>query len=181
MINTSSRILGFLENHGASTVNQISQALDLTKADIRHHIKILLHENIIERSSKPYQNGPGRPAAMFGLRVNPSPALLQNLLSSLSEWMSQTHIVDQEKKMLAKYIAVKLVPQFDVAGPPSIRISTLIQQLRPLGFNIHWEASPKGPYIKIKQEPISSVLPDAELSSLILSSLVELINKKSPG
>lgn len=180
-MNTISRILEYLESRSPSTVDQISRDLGLTKADIRHHLNALIREKKVEPAAGSYQNGPGRPAAMFSIKIGPNVALMQSILTSFTAGLAQMHLSAREKKRLAAQIAANLIAQVDTAGPPSVRISAMIQYLQPLGFVIHWEATSKGPLIVIKKEPVSAILPDGELAHLVLASLLDLINKKSPG
>jgi len=180
-MNTLSKILEYLDTHGPSTVDQISCDLGLTKADIRHHLHALIRDEKIERSAGRFQNGPGRPAAMFRLKVGTNVPLMRNMLTSLAAGLTQMRLTSREKNLLARKIAASLVAQVEVAGPPSVRISAMIQHLEQLGFDIHWEASSTGPLIVIKKEPISELLSDAALKDLVLECLVDLINPKSPG
>ena len=65
MQNTRQRILQYLEKNSQATAPELSQVLDLTQANIRHHLGVLENDGKIEVIGETPASGRGRPTLVF--------------------------------------------------------------------------------------------------------------------
>ena len=62
---TTSLITNYLQDNPPTTVRELSEKLNLTKADIRYHIKELIKSNTVKSIISESTSYRGRPAARF--------------------------------------------------------------------------------------------------------------------
>jgi predicted ArsR family transcriptional regulator len=180
-MNTTDRIKKFLDSNQAATVEQISQALGLTKADIHYHIRQLLIRDEISVSRELYQSGPGRPARQYQL-VKSIPSSLTRIIIPLlvvdilgtKPGKSQINTISEK---LAKGILEKCPSTFNEALSPTIKLNRIISELASHGFILRWQAAKTGPVILIDEEPLSFLFENPVLVKKTLESLVRQIKK----
>ncbi len=180
-MNTPAKILEYLENHSPATISQISRALDLTRADIRHHMKSLIQNQMVEILPEIYRSGPGRPSALFQPTQHHNAALMENLITSLIGGIAKYQLSPEDRLHLSERVAAGLLSGLEVSGSPAIRLTQITNHLQSLGFSIRWEAHAEGPALLIQQEPLSSLIHDPEFTSLVIACLLRLIHKMVSG
>ena len=179
-MNTSAQIKQFLQQHQPTGVDQISRALDLTKADIHYHIRQLLDRGEIAiETQKRRSNSPGRPARLYHL-VESVPITTTRLILSvlLLETMGNPPAVDRTQAVangIASAILSSCQSYSDVIISPSIRLNRIINELTPFGLHLSWEAGKRGPDIRINKEPFSALFNDSVFVYSILESLIFLL------
>lgn len=156
MKSTRHRILEILKNRPEITAAELGRALQLTPADIRHHISNMVKEGLVI-SSGPQQSGHrGRPAKRFSLSSDVykdnfdllSSALLNTSLNSLS--------LDQQT-MYLEQVANHLVSGEALKGPLSHRLVQVINHLNELGYQSRWEAHAEAPRIIFERCPFAKL------------------------
>ena len=180
-MNTTDRIKKFLGANQVATVEQISQALGLTKADIQYQIRQLLMRDEIHISPGLYQSGPGRPARQYQL-VKPVPSSLIRIIMSLligntlqpKPGKSQINLISEK---LAKGILEKCASTSCETLSPTIKLNRIISELASYGFILRWQAAKTGPVILIDEEPLSSLFENPVFVKKALESLVRQIKK----
>lgn len=176
-MNTQEQVIQYLESHNAATVNQLSEALGLTKADIRYHVNKLVKRCQVEMLPDFFQGGAGRPAVNFRLTTTTNSRLLLMIIQSLMNGLDLIHLTSNDKDILADCIARSFLTNLKLNRPPAVRLSLVLSELEPYGFILRWEARSEGPLIKIQKELISSIVQDNDFSSRILNSLVSQIQE----
>lgn len=181
-MNTSERIKHYLKQHQPTGVDQISRALDLTKADIHYHIRQLIDRGeIVVNHQKMHSPAPGRPARQYRL-VESVPIATTRLILSvfLVELLGNT-LSSERTLTISKQIAevtLSRCPSYrNVILSPSVRLNRIINELIPLGLNLSWEAGKNGPVIRIQKEPFSTIFQDRIMIESILQSLILLMKK----
>lgn len=179
---TSSRIKQFLDTNETATVEQLSQALDLTKADIHYHIRLLLKQGEVGILEQPFQSGAGRPARQFML-IKPAPESLSSvIISTLVQ--DFPCLVDNKRyriepaHLLAMGILERSCGNLDPRLSPTIRLITIIKELSFYGIHLRWRAGSTGPVIKVEQEYLSTLIKDKGLVHETLETLISEIIKK---
>jgi predicted ArsR family transcriptional regulator len=150
------RILEILENRPGITAGELSRALQLTQADIRHHLSNMVKEGLVISSGEQKTGRRGRPARRFSLSASfhednfdlLSSALLKTSLHSLSP--------DQQAKFL-KQVASHLVSDKLPEGALSQRLMQVINHLNELGYQAHWEAHAEAPRIIFERCPFAAL------------------------
>ncbi len=182
-MNTSSLIKQYLQKNQLASVDQISRELDLTKADIHYHIRLLLDRGeIVAHPMELRSAAPGRPARQYQLVESVPIATTRSIFSVLlGELLGSAPSPDQTNKIatrIAQMILSCCPSSRDVIFSPSIRLNRILSELVPLGIDLRWEAGKKGPQFRINQEPFSILFHDKALVKGILDSLIFLIKKE---
>lgn len=181
-MNTSIRIQQYLEMNSNATVEQLSHALDLTKADIHYHIRLMLKKGIIGLLPEPYQKGAGRPARQFFL-VKPAPESLSRVIIALMTKFITENVKEQPRaKELGYYLACGILDYCCGSSTPllspTIRLTRIIRELSGYGIYLRWLARKDGPSIYVEQEYLSTLFNDPTLVRLIIESLLSEIQKR---
>jgi len=180
-MNTSARIRQYLEINGPTTGFQLCRAMDLTKADIYYHIRLLLKQGIIDVAPEPYQFGAGRPARQFIL-VKPAPESLSRLMIALLQtYHGDISNVTSNENALAEYLSTEILKNCshigEVPRSPALRLIRIIWELSTYGIHLRWLARKDGPFIYLEQEYLSTLIKDSELVELIIEGLLTKIKK----
>ena len=158
---TKERVIQYLDRVRLASVSEMSRALNVTRADIRHHLKALIAAGIIswlpadKRSSVP---GRGRPSRRYYLVMHSRQDNLANLtLASLQTLLDGIPKADH-LEILTK-LAAMLSPQQGLAGfTTTQRLNGLIKWLNDNHYQSHWEARAEGPCVIFKNCPYITIL-----------------------
>ncbi|MEN6529892.1 MAG: winged helix-turn-helix transcriptional regulator [Anaerolineaceae bacterium] len=182
MKTTTEKILNYLENHESATVEQISHALFLSKADIHYHMQQLRKTEQVQVCLSTYQNGAGRPARRYSLVRPISPQTAQLIIALLHEQLSN---LDQRKQIsnefpqrLANVLLQQCPAWKEECLSPAIRLNRLTQELSRFGFTMIWHASRTGPRISFVKEPLTQLLPGENLVQKTLQSMIMRIEER---
>lgn len=148
---TSEKILHYLSIHPLATAHTLSLELNLTHADIRYHLNILLKKGWVEVNSTENSGRRGKPSRVYGLTGAtpnlPQISLLENLLKQLSPSSDTIYL----KRFVKEYF------QRSSEDPSSSSFSLIllhgIEKLKSLGYDSSWEARPNAPIILIRHCP----------------------------
>lgn len=179
---TSQKILLYLEIHGPSTVAEMAESLDRTKAAIRDLTNQLCAQNLIKKMPPSLKIKPGRPAAKF-CRVEhvPNP-LAKGLVAGLMQCVQKSRECGDLKTSMQSKIVEQLLADFHPNGSSSAtRMNQAIHFLENIGVHAKWHASKSGPKIVVLHEGFSTLLDHAELSGRITREIIQKIKEKAVG
>jgi predicted ArsR family transcriptional regulator len=171
---TRQRILEILDNRPGITAAELSRALQLTQADIRHHLSNMVAEGLVTSSGQQKTGRRGRPARRFSLSASVhkdnfdllSSALLNTALHSLSPNQQSTYL---------EQVASRLVPSEKTKGPLSQRLVKVINHLNDLGYQSRWEAHSDAPRIIFERCPFAKLrIKHPELCRLDAKQIAQL-------
>lgn len=155
---TRERILAYLaENHVAS-VQVLSRAWGLTRADIRYHFNALVEEGLVELIPRdPATPVPrGRPPQLYRLpAVKTShnlPALCGALLNALQL------VPESSRDEVATQIGRELAQGFIPPAGSTQRLNQAVTFLSQHGYRARWEAGLHGPRILLRNCPYAAIL-----------------------
>jgi predicted ArsR family transcriptional regulator len=172
---TRKQIIGYLKTHHSASIPELSQVLNLTVGNIRHHIETLASENVVEALGSLPNTGRGRPTRLYGLTKGTLDQNLEPLSSSLLQLLiketPKTNIQQRVSQVAQTMIG-------DLEPPPNIvqRLNQVIQWLNEHHYQARWEASPGGPRVILghcpyaaiqKSNPEMCLIDNAILSQLI--------------
>ncbi|MCX8023988.1 MAG: ArsR family transcriptional regulator [Thermanaerothrix sp.] len=147
MEDTRSTILSFVAQHPLCTAREISHALNLTTADVRYHLNILVKEDKIQRIATPNKTSRrGRPATYYRLKILPSHHTLLWLCELLIKALSEIPTDSFENPLtsrLSPYFSALIPP----ATNPALRLNQTVDFLKSIGYDAHWEAHYSGPVL----------------------------------
>ena len=61
------KILEYLKRHGQATIDELAEHLDMAPVSVRHHLDLLIGDNLVEASRVRRKRGAGRPKRLYAL------------------------------------------------------------------------------------------------------------------
>jgi predicted ArsR family transcriptional regulator len=152
MKSTRVRILEIMETRQRVGSNELARLTHVTPANIRHHLRQLTEEGLIQKTGDKIISGRGRPAPLYTL-VHPSSnigALAKNLLEMI-----------KEKPAELIRLAESFAPE-EPEGQRHItqRLFNAMGRLEKLNYLPRWEALPEGPEVILGHCPFSEIVAD---------------------
>ncbi len=152
---TRQQIIDYLQNNRLATSIELGRALQVTSANIRHHLKLLDAAGLVEIVGQQPGRGRGRPMKIYSLTENALHHNLKALSSALLEaLLENTPNPDEKLDATAGYI----LGDFQSAKNIHLRLNQAIEQLNKLQYQASWEASPSGPRIILRNCPYAMIL-----------------------
>ncbi len=161
MVTTRSKILAFLEKRGQASAVELSHALNLTPANIRHHLRVLQNEGVIVPIPTERTSARGRPACLYALSDQQKAHNFDRLCAAFLQQLRTIKSAD-EKKALLRSIAQQLLA--DRFSPQKIsltqRLIFTIRLLNEMSYKASWEAHREAPTIKFSHCPYATLVED---------------------
>ncbi|HIE57058.1 MAG TPA: ArsR family transcriptional regulator [Anaerolineales bacterium] len=177
---TRQQILDYLQTNRAATSIEISRALQVTAANIRHHLKILRETDMVEVIGVQPGRGRGRPMKVYSLTEN----AIQHSLEKLSSALLDVLFADSLKTdTILQQVAAALAGDYTHPATAHARLKQAVERLNDLRYHAAWEASPDGPRVILRNCPYTPILQahlelcalDAALLSILLDAPVQQI------
>lgn len=166
MKSTRQRILDYIENRRVATTADLSRALHVTKANVRHHVANLLEQRLIEISGERAQAGRGRPSRLLSLADRTLGDNLDRLSSALLRELFEGQ-PEAKQQALLRRLAEALTgtnedstEQSKSANQPNLarRLVAAIQQLNRLNYQARWEAHSESPKVIFEHCPYAKII-----------------------
>jgi len=148
LITSRQRVLNYLKNQRSASAAQIGRGLNMSAANVRHHLSIMLRDGRIALINQKRRDGRGRPVKLYGL----SDAILGELLNGLSP---------VKRDGMLNEIAKTLAVQFEANNlniPMTKRLAIIVDKLNELHYQARWEAGPQGPRILFAHCPYAAII-----------------------
>lgn len=151
MQSTRQRILEILKERNQATVEQLSQALELTPVTIRHHLEVLRGEGLVDAPQVLRRPGPGRPQYAYGLTEAAAdyfPKNYHGLIDLMLEEIEE-RVAPAELEQIMNGVAHRLAaqaPPLQGESPHEI-LNAVVSFLNDKGYVAHWEETPEGNYL----------------------------------
>lgn len=173
------RILAYFESHPAASPADVARALQVTPANVRHHLGILLADGRIQPLGlRPQPGKAGRPQQLFGLsetRLGENFSALADI--ALREWLAA--LPAEARAQAVGLLAGQILPAAENmrAWPVTRRLAFLCEKLSALGYQARWEARPAGPRVVLAHCPYAAILgrhPElCRMDALILENILD--------
>jgi predicted ArsR family transcriptional regulator len=156
---TRKQIIEYLEINHAATVSELSQRLNLTVTNIRHHVKELEHRELIQEIGQFPGGGRGRPTKVYGLTA----VSMKNNLPHLTNALLQVFLDDEailsgeSTKDRCRLVAENLVGNLEQESNSIYRLNQGVSWLNQQNYQARWEASAYGPKVILAQCPYREV------------------------
>ena len=179
------QLFDFIKNHNIVVTSEISRALNMTEANVRHHLTILQNQGLVEVVGSRRPQGKGRPAKLFRISRQSMGHNLDKLAGALLNELNQSSETNTED--LLHNVAYRLVDKHIYRGAGKRLTSTsgkhyverlhyTIEYLNKLNYRARWEAHSESPRIILGYCPYADILPEhPELCSLDGYFLEELL------
>jgi predicted ArsR family transcriptional regulator len=174
---TRQRLLDILKNRPNTTAAELSRALQLTQADVRHHLSNMVEEGLVVATG--YQRGGrrGRPARKYSIAAT---ALKDNfdLLSSALLAVSLQHLSPPDRIAFLRRVAAHLAGEISPGGPLAQRLVGTVVKLNELGYQARWEAHVDAPRLILEHCPFATLLPQHPELCQLDACLLEILLKE---
>ncbi len=172
---TRQQITDYLQANRIATSIELSHALQVTSANIRHHLKLLEAAGVVEVVGKQPGRGRGRPMKIYSLTENALHHNLKGLSSALLKTLLRnTTNPAGELAETAEYI----LGEFQVAPNIHSRLNQAVEQLNNLQYQASWEASPSGPRVILRNCPYAVIIAEhPELCRMDAALLTRLLDQ----
>jgi predicted ArsR family transcriptional regulator len=151
MTTARQKILAYFNKTRLASAWEISRALKMSAATVRHHIRVLAADGRLERTSVRRGEGKGRPEQVYSL---PRAALGDNLAA-----LSDVLLIEAGSGIRPESLAKHLAGESDLASLPLARRLTLtVEKLNQMNYHARWEAGSEGPRIIFSHCPYAAII-----------------------
>jgi predicted ArsR family transcriptional regulator len=152
---TRKLILAYLEENRIGTSFDLSRALMVTPANIRHHLKLLKEARLVDVVGVETKSSRGRPKKLYCLT---NTALKQNLSGLASALLQTVKLCGSDAGYSLSVVVDNLIGDFQVDENDLNKLNRAVEKLNSLKYNGAWEASPYGPRIILRNCPYAKIL-----------------------
>jgi predicted ArsR family transcriptional regulator len=172
MVTARHKVLAYLHKTRTASARQISRALRMPAANIRHHLRVLVSDGRLEVSGGGTGEKRGRPEKVYSLPR----AVLGDNLSALSEAL----LAESGSKVRMDVLAKHLVGESDLANQPAgKRLNLVIEKLNQMNYHARWEAGSSGPRIILSHCPYASIIARHPELCVMDAALLEKLTEQS--
>jgi predicted ArsR family transcriptional regulator len=157
---TRLRILDYLRKQQTASVYELSSALAMTGANVRHHLAVLESNELIEVISQ-RREGRGRPVNVYSL----SRRVLGDGLDALAGAMFASLLRETPEaareaglRSIALHLGGNDLP--NPITPPPRRLTQAVDRLNELHYQARWEAGIDGARIILGHCPFAAIIAD---------------------
>ena len=158
-ITSRQKIFKIIRKHQVITVSELNHFLDMTPANIRHHLAVLKADGLVEIIDSRKKLGRGRPEAVYAV----SNIFIEDGLETLVEGILKLWFLsispDQVNLNLHAIAGHLASDGVDIGNfPINKKLTACISYLNGLHYKAQWEASPSGPRIKFGNCPYRKII-----------------------
>ncbi len=165
---TRQQIIAYLQAHQIATAKALSQSLNVTAANIRHHLQKLEQQGVIEEVGLLPSQGRGRPTRVFSLTTQAAEHNLDQLATALLQLL----LAANEREGSASRIAEQMLQNFELPAGAIQRLTAAVRWLNAHHYRARWEASPSGPRLILGACPYLAILESAPQICQVDASLI---------
>jgi predicted ArsR family transcriptional regulator len=155
MTTVRQKVLAYFAKSRAASAREISRALKLSAATVRHHLRVLASDGRLEMTSVRGRDARGRPEKIYSL---PRAALGDNL-AALSDVLLTEAGPRVLMETLARQLARRLTGESSAdAQPLPKRLNLTVEKFNQMNYHARWEAGAEGPRILFSHCPYASIL-----------------------
>ncbi len=174
---TRQQIISMLQSKRSLSVQEISRALHLTPANIRHHLSVLEEEGVIEVASQRKTPGRGRPIQIYTLTQQILAHNLDALASVVLEELTQNNSSNSQNELFTRIASRLAQPEIPANQSLTKRLYLTVQRLNDMHYQARWEAHAEAPRIFLEHCPYAAILPDhPELCQIDAKLLNKFLN-----
>jgi predicted ArsR family transcriptional regulator len=172
------RIIDHLKEHRIASAAELSLILDLTAADVRHHIAFLIQQGTIVVAGYRRMKHRGRPAALFALSDQVSrnnlDKLSHHLLAQLLKESSPTEYQGSLREIALLFTSGTHLSSLNNTR----RIYQAVKYLKDMNYDASWEAHSRSPKLILNHCPYAAIVAGHPEMCQIDAYLLELLTGK---
>ena len=139
-------IVEILKENGTATVAELAEELGMAQVSVRHHLDILVGEDLVESAGVRRRNGAGRPSQVYALTRQASKLFPQRHQALANEMVGamKTLLPADEVRAVFMRLAEKTAhdaPAARVDQPVEGRLDQVAEFLTEKGYTARWEVT----------------------------------------
>jgi predicted ArsR family transcriptional regulator len=151
MITSRQKVLTYFTKNRIASAREISRALKMSAATVRHHLRVLTSDGRLEASFGREGGGRGRPEKIYSL---PRAALGDNLSALGDAVLSEAGL-----SVRMESLASRLAGQSNFASQPlAKRLNLTVEKLNGMNYHARWEAGSQGPRLIFGHCPYGAII-----------------------
>jgi predicted ArsR family transcriptional regulator len=173
MVTARQKVLTYFMKTRTASAREISRALKMSVATVRHHLRVMVGDGRLEISFTRGLDGRGRPEKVYSL---PQSALGHNL-SALGDAV----LAEAGASVRMEALAKRLAGESNFANHPlARRLNLTVEKLNEMNYHARWEAGPQGPRLIFTHCPYAAIIAKhPELCQMDEILLAELLGDKA--
>lgn len=180
MENTRQRLFEYIQAQRIVSAADLSRALRMTSANVRHHLAILEEQGRVQVVGQRETRKKGRPALLYGPSEQVLGHNLDRLVDALLNRLQQNDPGENLLPGIAACLAGELAKKPGTLGSQLIQV---VKRLNEMHYRARWEARAGGPRLILGHCPYTVILPahpeicrmDGYLLEALLSRPVEQV------
>lgn len=172
---TRREILNYLQHNPSISAGELARVLDMTPANIRYHLDILLEKGEVQISGQRPAGGAGRPIYLYNLSSQTLGDSLPELLEAVFESFENHSDPDLIIDMIASSLANEYWPG---KGNRITLFNQAVEYLNGLNYHASWGAHPDGPRVELRHCPYRDLAQTnpliCQVDQLFLTKLFQL-------
>lgn len=174
MITARQKVLAYFDKTRTASTCEISRALKMSVATVRHHLRILTSDGRLELVSVRRRETRGRPEKVYSL---PQSTLGDNLAA-----LSDALLMESGSHVSVGALAERLAGEASFASQPlAKRLKLTVGKLNQMNYHAHWEAGAEGPRILFGHCPYEAILEKHPELCQMDQAMLEKLAGKSAG
>lgn len=151
MTTARQKVLSYFDKSRTASVREISRALKMSPATVRHHLRVLTSDGRLELVSARGLDKRGRPEKVYSLPR----AMLGNNLPALSDAL----LTEAGTAVRMEALAKRLTGEASLpAQPLAKRLNLTVEKINQMNYHAHWEAGSDGPRIVFGHCPYAAII-----------------------
>jgi predicted ArsR family transcriptional regulator len=157
-ISSRKKILIYLQKSQSATAPEIARAMQVTSANVRHHLSGLLADGVVEVIGLRKGAGKGRPVKIFGMSraaLGDNLVLLSDL--TLKGWLDA---VEEEQRLPVLRILAQRLAGTERTSQANLmrRLAFTVERLNTQNYHARWEAHAAGPLLILGHCPYAAII-----------------------
>ena len=138
------RIIEIIKAQGSATVAELAENLEMAQVSVRHHLDILIGEDLVFAAGVRRREGAGRPSQVYELTAEAAKFFPQRSTILAADMLDElkTSLPPQELRELLLRLAQKTAnqaPKFSTSEPLEAQLDIIASFLTEQGYSAHWE------------------------------------------
>jgi predicted ArsR family transcriptional regulator len=151
MTTARQKILAYFNKTRAASAREISRALKMSAATVRHHLRVLSADGRLELASVRERDGRGRPDNVYSL----PPVVLGDNMAALSDVL----FAEAGSRLKMEALAKHLTGESNLGSQPlARRLNLTVEKLNEMNYHARWEAGSEGPRIIFSHCPYAAII-----------------------
>jgi predicted ArsR family transcriptional regulator len=151
MITARQKVLTYFNKSRTASAREISRALKMSAATVRHHLRVLASDGRLEMASARGRDRKGRPEKVYSL---PRSALGDNLAM-----LSDALLAEAGSGVSVERLAKRLAGEVNFVSQPLVKqLNLTVEKLNQMNYHARWEAGSEGPRIILSHCPYAAII-----------------------